>query len=231
MPRSWQSIFNAIVVGVAIAAGVTWLFRPATRLGASVETVDGRLEANEIRHVRGSGRIALVEFSDFECDYCSRHVRTTAREIDEHLLRSGRIRHVFVNFPLPTHLRARAASEAAECAAQHGQFWQMHDLLFDRSAPLDRDGLIKRAATLPLDAGVITRCLDSSSAAPRVKQDVKTGRRLGVDTTPTFFVGIAEPDGSIALMRRIIGAVEYQQFEFAVNDLRFVAAVAGNSQR
>lgn len=105
MLRSWQSILNATVVVIAIAAAATLLSRSRSGPGSSVDKVNARILATEISHTRGSGQLALIEFSDFECEYCSRHARTTAREIDEHLLKSGRIRHVFINFPLPTARR------------------------------------------------------------------------------------------------------------------------------
>ena len=90
------------------------------------------INAGQVRHSKGAGAIALVEFTDYECPFCAQHTRDTAPSIDRTLVDTGRMRHVLFNFPLERlHPAARKASEAAECASRQGRFWEMHERLFN----------------------------------------------------------------------------------------------------
>lgn len=223
MLRHLNTIFNALIVVVAIAAGGTLLWRlyflPAGER-ALVETVSRLgIPAENVTHVRGNGRLALVEFSDFECTFCARHARTAARQIDTQLVNTGRIRHVFLKFPLPNHPRAQKASEAAACAAKQGRFWEMHDRLFENSATLEHDDLVRRAGGLGVDLGRFTECLKSGETRADVLREAEVGRRLGVRATPTFFVGTVEQNGAITFLRRINGAVAFAHFKSVVDEL------------
>ena len=72
MLQHLSATFNALVVAVAVAAGGTLLWRlyhpaPDTRL---VEAASGMsIPPEAVTHVRGNGRLALIEFSDFECAF------------------------------------------------------------------------------------------------------------------------------------------------------------------
>jgi protein-disulfide isomerase len=100
----------------------------------------------------------------------------------------GRIRLVVKDFPLPAHPLARAAHEAARCAAQGGRFWPYHDRLFEAQPRFERDDLVRYAAEVGLDAGAFARCLDGRTFAAAVEADISQGRALGVRGTPTFLV-------------------------------------------
>src|SRR5262245_3321727 len=60
--------------------------------------------------------IALLEFSDYQCPFCSRHVRDTAPQLDKEYVQTGKVRHVFMEFPLENiHPLAFKAAQSAEC--------------------------------------------------------------------------------------------------------------------
>jgi protein-disulfide isomerase len=120
----------------------------------------------------------------------------------------GRVRLVVKDFPLPSHPAARAAHEAARCAAAAGRFWPYHDRLYDAQPRFERDDLIRYAADVGLDPGPVPRCLDSRSFAAAVEADVSQGRALGVRSTPTFFV-----NGQI-----LVGAQPLDAFRRAVDE-------------
>jgi protein-disulfide isomerase len=122
-------------------------------------------------------------------------------------------------FPLERiHPQARQASEAAECAARQGRFWQMHEQLFASANALAADDLVNRAESIGLDLEQFKRCL-AGAAAAKIAGDVAVARRLDVSSTPTFFVGLIEADGSIRLQKRLNGAVPFEHFEAAVNEI------------
>jgi protein-disulfide isomerase len=120
----------------------------------------------------------------------------------------GRVRLVVKDFPLPSHSLARAAHEAARCAAEGGRFWPYHDRLFEAQPRFERDDLIRYAAEVGLERGPFTRCLDSRAFAAAVEADVSQGRALGVRGTPTFFV-----NGQI-----LVGAQPVDAFRRAIDD-------------
>ena len=139
-------------------------------------------------HVAGSdtAAITLVAYCDFECPYCGRAYPIIKR------LRAGltdRLRFVFRHFPLiHKHPLAQQAAEAAEAAHVQGRFWPMHDLLFEHQEALESRHLLAYAEYLGLDVAQFEQELKGRVHEQRVNRDVRSGRRIGVTGTPTFFV-------------------------------------------
>ena len=81
---------------------------------------------------RADAPVTMIEFSDFECPFCQRYFKSTLPEIKRDYVDTGKVRYVFLDFPLEQmHAKARKAGEAAHCAAEQGKFWEMHDMLFE----------------------------------------------------------------------------------------------------
>ncbi len=100
-----------------------------------------------------------------------------------------RLRFVFRAFPLTRiHAHAQAAAEAAEAAAAQGQFWEMHDRLFDAHRRLEDADLRAYAEEIGLDVGRFRREMEEHAHAGRVREDLRSGLRSGVRGTPTFFI-------------------------------------------
>jgi protein-disulfide isomerase len=207
----------ATVLVVLAASFVIWTqveqrwLKPAPQ--ALVQDVTGlTIPTARVRHARGEGTVALVEFTDYQCPYCGRHARDTEPQIDAKLLDRGAIRHVVLNYPLTRiHPNAEKAGEAAECAGRQGKFWEMHARLFSNQQALGEEDLLRSADAIALDRPQFARCLAEDGAAD-VQADIAEGSRLGVNSTPTFFLGTFERDGSIRLVKRINGAAPFQQF-------------------
>jgi protein-disulfide isomerase len=206
-------ILSAIALIVA-AIVLVWvlLSRPHTNNGpqqARVQPVDGlHIPGSRVRNVTGTGHVAIVEFSDFQCPYCATHARTTLPAILRHFVDSGQARYVALHFPIePIHPLALEAGEAAECAAQQGRFWDMHERLFLHPQELDAKDLRRHAQALDLDEVLFGQCMDRDEALGVVRADQAEGQRLGVGGTPAFFIGRVSADGGIDLVSRIRGAV------------------------
>jgi protein-disulfide isomerase len=129
--------------------------------------------------------VTLVEFSDFECPFCSRF-NDTIRELAGAFPEQLKI--VFRQFPLEIHPNARKAAEASLCAFDQDRFWPMHDLLFAESKTLGVPELKEKAKRLGLDSGAFDACLDSGRNASKVEEDVQAGIRIGVSGTPALFI-------------------------------------------
>ena len=166
-----------------------------------------RLDANFARHQLGTASIAIVEFSDFQCPFCSRHALETLPSIKEKLVRAGKARYIALHYPIEAiHPQAVGAAVAAECAGQKGQFWEMHEKLFGVGKALFKEDLVRYAQELNLSGSDFTTCMEGAETQQIVKADRVEAARLGVKGTPVFFVGTVRADGTIELLRRINGA-------------------------
>lgn len=74
-------------------------------------------------------KVTIVEYSDFQCPYCSRSYATVKQLLSDY---GDKVRLVYKHYPLSFHANAQKAAEAAECARDQGKFWEMHDLLFEK---------------------------------------------------------------------------------------------------
>jgi protein-disulfide isomerase len=130
-------------------------------------------------------KVTIIEFSDFECPYCSRASKLLAR-VNE--LYPNKIRLVFRDFPLSQHTKARPAAAAAHCANEQGKFWAYHDILFATAPALAESDLKKAAATVGLDAKAFDTCLASDRPEKAIKADEDAGKKLALDGTPGLFL-------------------------------------------
>jgi len=93
-----------------------------------------KFDIKDTDNIKGSSsaKVTLVLFSDFQCPYCQRHESTISQVLSAY---GDKIRLVFYEFPLTSlHQYAEKAAEAAECAADQGKFWEMHDKMFTEAA-------------------------------------------------------------------------------------------------
>ena len=168
-----------------------------------------------------SARLVLIEFTDYQCPFCGRHFQQTSPQIDRDYVNTGRVRHVLRDFPLESiHKDAFKAAEAAHCAGDQGQYWQMHDRLFNSQNALAADDLASYASALGLDVPKFKQCLDSNKYAGKIRQDLSDAQKVGVQATPSFLLGVAEPGGSsVKVVKAIAGAHPYPVFKEAIDSL------------
>ena len=153
------------------------------------------MPVGERDHVRGdrTAPLTLVEYGDYECPYCGAAYPIVA---EVRRILGDQLRFVFRNFPLTeVHPHALQAAEAAEAASARGRFWEMHDLLFENQRRLRTQDLLRYAQTLGLDPGGVEADLAEHTYEPRIREDVLSGARSGVNGTPTFFVNGVRHDG------------------------------------
>ena len=160
-------------------------------------------------------KLVLVEFSDYQCPFCGRHVRETSPQLDADYIKTGKVKHIFKDFPLDFHQNAFKAAEAANCAGDEGKYWEMHDILFKNQTALTTEDLLSYAKEIGIkDTKKFTQCLDSGKYTEEVKEDIKVGQQAGVTGTPTFFLGFTEKDGTkVKVISKIVGAKAYPGFK------------------
>ncbi len=176
---------------------------PSTNVAVSSAATQNKVNDSELYlntaddPVVGSkeAKVKIVEFSDFQCPY-SRQSFSVVREI---LQRYGdKIYFVYRDFPVAEiHPEATIAAQAAQCAAEQGKFWEMHDKLFISQESLAAEDLKKYARALGLNTALFNRCLTEERYQEEVVQDLADGVNLGVKGTPTFFINGYRVQGSI----------------------------------
>jgi predicted DsbA family dithiol-disulfide isomerase len=129
--------------------------------------------------------VTIVEFSDYECPYCSRAEEAVNKVMEAY---KGKVRVVFRDFPLPFHQKANKAHEAALCAGDQNKYWDMHGKLFANQKALDVPQLKGYAKDIGLDTGKFDKCLDGGDKLKTVEENKKAGEEAGVSGTPAFFI-------------------------------------------
>jgi protein-disulfide isomerase len=130
--------------------------------------------------------VTLVEFSDFQCPYCSQ-LRPVLDQVIERY--GDQVRLVYRQYPVASlHPQAQKAAEASLCAHEQGRFWEMHDAMFADQGALAVEELKETARTLGLDAPAFAECLDAGRQEAGVLADLEAGREAGVRGTPALFI-------------------------------------------
>jgi len=167
-----------------------------------------------------NARIALIEFSDYQCPFCGRYAKEVMPQLQDEYVKTGKVKYVFQDMPLDFHKNAFKAAEAAHCAGDQGKFWEMHDLLFQNQTALDPEQLPVHAKSLGLSESAFSRCLESGKFAAQIRQDIAQAGTVGITGTPTFFIGLVQPgDGRVKVMKKLVGAKPYAEFKSAFDNL------------
>ncbi|HEU4522359.1 MAG TPA: DsbA family protein [Thermoanaerobaculia bacterium] len=166
-----------------------------------------------------AAKVALIEYSDYQCPFCSRFGRDAYPQLDEAYIRTGKVKYVFRDLPLDFHKQAFKAAEAAHCAGEQGKFWEMHDQLFANQKQLGVEDLQRHAATLGLDAPRFQQCLDSGRFGDAIRKDIREANSAGISGTPTFLIGTVNADGTVQVKRKLVGAKPYSEFRTAIDEL------------
>jgi protein-disulfide isomerase len=146
-------------------------------------------------HIRGpiDAPFTLLEYGDYQCPYCG-EAYPVIKAVQERL--GNKLCFAFRNFPLVNvHEYAEHAAQAAEAAGAQGQFWEMHDTLFENQEELDDENLFRFASSLGMEAKRLLSEIVAEKYLPRVRDDFQGGLRAGVNGTPTLFVNGLFHDG------------------------------------
>ena len=224
--NSGALVISALIIGSSIVAG-SFLVRSAVdRTGAEVNSLRGSIDAaakagppsrdtaaqnrpdpnrrypvsTKGAPVRGDpeAKIAVVEFSDFQCPYCGSSVRTLNQIRDTY---GDKVRIVFKHMPLGFHTNARPAHLAAEAAHRQGKFWEMHNRIFANQAQMSPEKYREYAREIGLDLARYDRDLKDPALEKRIEADLDEADRLGVNGTPAWFVNGRYLQGAVGFVK------------------------------
>jgi protein-disulfide isomerase len=155
---------------------------------------------------RKSCPITVVEYSEFQCPYCSKAIPAIKRILREY---RGKISWTVRDFPLSFHDRAKPAAVAAHCAGDQGKFWNMYQEIFDNQSDLMDEHLRKYAAKAVPDKAKWEECFKNAAGKESIIQsNMESGMRVGVTGTPAFFIN----------GRRLSGAVPYEEYKRIIDE-------------
>ena len=139
-------------------------------------------------HLQGNlhAAVPVVEYGDYQCPYCGDAYPVVKELVRRH---GQHIAVVFRNFPLTdAHPQAFNAALVAEFAAAQGQFWPVHDALYENQAALGPalyGQILQSLGKTPED---FQRAVDAGTYEARIRRDMESGLRSGVNGTPCFFI-------------------------------------------
>jgi protein-disulfide isomerase len=156
--------------------------------------------------------VTIVEFTDYQCPFCQRFHSTVFGDLKKNYIDTGKARFYSRDLPLDSlHPNAIRAAEAARCAGDQGQFWQIREIMSDHPDKLDMDNIVADAQQLKLDVAAFRSCVQAEKYKNEVQTDVLEAMKIGANGTPAFVIGKSTPDGVDGEL--MIGAQPYPMFE------------------
>jgi protein-disulfide isomerase len=145
--------------------------------------------------------VVIVEFSDYQCPYCQMWHQEVLPQIMEEY--SGKVRFIYRDFPLSGHPDAQPAAEAANCAGDQDAYWQFQEAIFSGLYGYGESAYTQYAQDLGLVMDTFTSCIANRVHEAEVLEDYSDAIRLGVQSTPTFFINGTQ----------LVGAQPFETFQ------------------
>lgn len=193
--KRFYVVFAAVaVIGVAVLAYL--LFKPATVSIPANVTVQPSDTSGFRGYLKGSADapVEITEYADYQCPFCQTFATLQMPTIEDRLIRTGRVRWRYRDFPLQQHTFARLAAHSAACADEQGKYWAQHQRIYEGqpewAAAGDAGPIFRNYAQQSgLDLGRYDACMKSGKYAGRIQASYNEGVEVGVASTPTLLVG------------------------------------------
>jgi len=225
-----------VLVGTSLL--LTALTGCALHTKQDVETVStvGGHEANPavarptVTDPRSLGRddapIVIVEYSDYQCPYCSEFHTRVLPKLKSVYTDTGKVRLIFRDLPLAIHRESVPAAITAHCAAEQGKFWEMNAALFAKYRELGPELYERLVLTLNLDTDKFGTCVQSPSSGKSVQRDMQEARRYGLKSTPSFIFGRFDK-GKVAIHRAASGYADFETLVREIDNLLATTPASG----
>lgn len=213
-----------LVRGVDFSAKVstkTTATNTNTAAAAAAATAATKVDLAGVEHMRGTGDITIVEFSDTECPFCKQFHETLKETIAAY---DGQVKWGYKYFPLSIHPKATKEAQALECASDQNKFWEYTDAIYSITPSnnnLEDAQIYTIADTLGLDRTKFDACLTNATHKAEVTADSNEAVALGGRGTP--FVLVVDKDGKI--LANIPGAVPFDDSTKSTDMKRIIDSV------
>jgi protein-disulfide isomerase len=159
-----------------------------------------------------TAKVTIVEYSDFQCPFCSKGYQTIEKQVLKDY--GDKVRFYYKHYPLPFHPWAKPGAIAAECAKQQKPeaFWKLYSSLFENQGQITPDNVKEKSTGFLADTGIdMTKwndCFDNKKTAPQVEAQMQEGSSVGIRGTPGFIIN----------GRLVSGAQPYESFKNIIDD-------------
>lgn len=233
---------SIILTGIMISASILISFKDATFSGSTNNNNGGttvteptdegfaaastNIDDDAVYGDRDNAKIAIVEFTDFECPYCQRHHTDTYGQLISEYVDSGDAIYVIRDFPLSFHdPKATEAAIAAECArdvsGNDSKYFEFVDEYFAKTATngagLSGTTIGELAASIGVNKGQVENCVEDEKFAEEVAKDLQDGQAAGVTGTPGFVIGLLDKDGNVEGIS-VPGAQPFATFQQVIDE-------------
>jgi protein-disulfide isomerase len=162
-----------------------------------------------------SAPVTVYEMSDFQCPYCRQFALETFRTLEREYISTGKVRWVFVNFPLTSiHANAVGAAGTALCAGKQGAFWPVHDLLYqyqDTWAPLKEPGpfFLSLADSAGISKAKLLECVKAPGTESEIRYEAEGAEKAGASSTPSFYIegGLLTGAHPLPVFRQVLDSI------------------------
>ena len=165
----------------------------------------------------GDAPLTLVEFTDYQCPFCSRFHRLTFPDLKKTYIDTGKIRFISRDLPLEFHNNALLAARAARCAGEQDKYWELRDVLSSNPNNLSQQAILTYARDLSLDTKRLQTCLNSEQYRGDIQKDVTEAHAIGITGTPGFVLGRTSNHTLEGI--KIVGAQPFALFDAKIKEL------------
>ena len=213
MTSEIKMMIGVVAVCIIILFGGAWFYQK-NNPNALSDTLTAHQEAlvrdDSIKVVAPHQKVVVVEFADYQCPACG-YIAPGVKELMNTY--KDNVTFVYRNFPLNSiHPNAMISAQMARVAGEQGKYWEMHEKLFASQSewenlPDPTDKFISYAEQVGMATSTIKTELSSGAFVDKINADLKDGEFLGVNSTPTFFIG-----------NKIIRSADYNALKKAIDD-------------
>jgi protein-disulfide isomerase len=187
------------VLAVLALAGLAVLAYLLLRPGSTSIPANVTVQASDTLGFRGylkgtpDAPVEITEFADYQCPFCQTFATLQMPTIEDRLIKTGRVRWRYRDFPLQQHAFARLAAHSAACADEQDKYWEQHQRIYEGQSEWagarDAGPIFKNYARASgLDLGRYDACMKAGKYAGRIQASLNEGVQLGVSSTPTLLV-------------------------------------------
>lgn len=223
--RGWRNAIDltAAIAMLVAAISIIWgsVGRPWWQARKRTTPPSAAVSMSDLP-VQGSptARIGIIEFADYQCPYCQSFQRDVMPFLESEYLQPGKVAFAFSQYPIEQiHGLALDASAVAECGKREGRFWEVHDGLFRViSSAREASALAGVALSTGVSERVLNACL-ASGVKDQIRSRVAEAADLGVQSTPTFYLGAIETPGKLRVVKVLVGGQTTAAFGTELNSL------------
>lgn len=185
-------MIGVVIASILLLIGGAWIYQRSLPKDTLTENKEALVREDSMKVQAPNEKLVVVEFADYQCPACAA-VFPKIKEFKEAYKDS--VTFVYRDFPLTNiHPNAMAAAQLARIAGEQNKYWEMHDKLFETQAEWEALSdptamFLSYSTDLGMDISSIKQKLESGAYVDAIKADMKDAELLGVNSTPTFFVG------------------------------------------